>query len=82
VLSCLRLLSEEKAEAIEVRPRAQRRFNDRLQRRLRKAVWNEGGCQSWYLDEHGVNRTIWPGFSFEYWARTRRARRREYDLSR
>ena len=82
VLSCLRLLSEEKAEAIEVRPRAQRRFNDRLQRRLRKAVWNEGGCKSWYLDEHGVNRTIWPGFSFEYWARTRRARRRDYDLSR
>jgi cation diffusion facilitator CzcD-associated flavoprotein CzcO len=82
VLSCLRLLSEEKAEAIEVRPRAQRRFNDRIQRRLHKAVWNEGGCKSWYLDEHGVNRTIWPGFSFEYWARTRRARRRDYDLSR
>ena len=82
VLSCLRLLSEEKAEAIEVRPRAQRRFNDRLQRRLSKAVWNEGGCKSWYLDEHGVNRTIWPGFSFEYWARTRHARRRDYDLSR
>jgi cation diffusion facilitator CzcD-associated flavoprotein CzcO len=82
VLSCLRLLSEEKADAIEVRPGAQRRFNDRLQRRLRKAVWNEGGCKSWYLDEHGVNRTVWPGFSFEYWARTRRARRREYDLSR
>jgi cation diffusion facilitator CzcD-associated flavoprotein CzcO len=82
VLSCLRMLSEEKAEEIEVRPRAQRRFNDRLQRRLRKAVWNEGGCRSWYLDEHGVNRTTWPGFSFEYWARTRRARRRDYDLSR
>jgi cation diffusion facilitator CzcD-associated flavoprotein CzcO len=82
VLSCLRLLSEEKAETIEVRPRAQRRFNDRIQRRLRKAVWNEGGCKSWYLDEHGVNRTIWPGFSFEYWAGTRRARRRDYDLSR
>jgi cation diffusion facilitator CzcD-associated flavoprotein CzcO len=82
VLSCLRLLSEEKADAIEVRHGAQRRFNDRLQRRLRKAVWNEGGCKSWYLDEHGVNRTVWPGFSFEYWARTRRARRREYDLSR
>ncbi|GAB2870530.1 NAD(P)/FAD-dependent oxidoreductase [Actinoallomurus bryophytorum] len=82
VLSCLRLLSEEKAGEIEVRPRAQRRFNDRLHRRLRKAVWNEGGCKSWYLDEHGVNRTIWPGFSFEYWARTRRARRRDYALSR
>jgi cation diffusion facilitator CzcD-associated flavoprotein CzcO len=81
VLSCLRLLAQEKAEAIEVRPEAQRRFNDRLQRRLRRAVWNEGGCTSWYLDEHGVNRTLWPGFTFEYWARSRRARREDYDLS-
>jgi cation diffusion facilitator CzcD-associated flavoprotein CzcO len=82
VLSCLRLLSEEKAEVIEVRPSAQRRFNDELQRRLRKAVWSEGGCKSWYLDDQGVNRTLWPGFTFEYWARTRRARKRDYKLSR
>ena len=82
VLSCLRLLSEDKAEVIEVRAAAQRRFNERLQRRLRKAVWSEGGCKSWYLDEHGVNRTLWPGFTFEYWARTRRARRADYELSR
>jgi cation diffusion facilitator CzcD-associated flavoprotein CzcO len=82
VLSCLRLLSEEKAEVIEVRAPAQRRFNDRLQRRLGKAVWSEGGCKSWYLDEHGVNRTLWPGFTFEYWARTRRARRADYEVSR
>jgi len=82
VLSCLRLLGEEKAETIEVRPAAQRRFNRGLQRRLGKAVWNAGGCRSWYLDEHGVNRTLWPGFTFEYWARTRRARRRDYTLSR
>jgi cation diffusion facilitator CzcD-associated flavoprotein CzcO len=82
VLSCLRLLSEEKAEVIEVRRGAQRRSNDRVQRRLRKAVWNEGGCKSWYLDDKGVNRTLWPGFTFEYWARVRRARRRDYTLSR
>jgi cation diffusion facilitator CzcD-associated flavoprotein CzcO len=82
VLSCLRLLTEEKAESIEVRPSAQRKFNDRMQRRLNKAVWSEGGCKSWYLDEHGVNRTLWPGFTFEYWARTRRARGRDYKLSR
>ncbi len=81
VLSCLRLLSEEKADVIEVRPEAQRRFNDGLQRRLGKAVWSEGGCKSWYLDEHGVNRTLWPGFTFEYWARTRNARKSAYALS-
>ena len=55
-----------------------RHYNRELQRRLRRAVWSAGGCRSWYLDADGVNRAIWPGFSFEYWARTRRARRSAY----
>jgi hypothetical protein len=53
-----------------------------LQRRLRRAVWSEGGCDSWYLDTEGINRALWPGFSFEYWARTRRARRADYAVTR
>jgi cation diffusion facilitator CzcD-associated flavoprotein CzcO len=82
ILSCLRLLAKHGAGTIEVRPEAVRRFNDRIQRRLRRAVWNAGGCRSWYLDENGVNRTLWPGFSFEYWASTRRANPADYRLSR
>ncbi len=82
ILSCLRLVARDKADAIEVSEDAQRRYNDALQRRLRRAVWSEGGCRSWYLDAEGVNRTLWPGFTFEYWARTRRARPRDYALLR
>ena len=78
VLSCLRLIARDKADAIEVSEDAQRRYNDALQRRLRRAVWSQGGCRSWYLDADGVNRTLWPGFTFEYWARTRRARPGDY----
>ncbi|NDU71249.1 NAD(P)-binding domain-containing protein [Actinomadura sp. DSM 109109] len=82
VLSCLRLLQESGADAIEPKPEAARRFNDRLQRRLRRAVWNEGGCSSWYLDDQGVNRTLWPGHTFEFWAGSRRARPEEFVLTR
>jgi len=78
VLSCLRLLARHGGSTIEVKAPALRRFNDRIQRRLGRAVWSEGGCTSWYLDADGVNRALWPGFSFEYWARTRRARRADY----
>jgi cation diffusion facilitator CzcD-associated flavoprotein CzcO len=78
IMSCLKLLSDRRADTIEARPEAMRRYNDRMHRRLRKAVWSEGGCQSWYLDEHGVNRTLWPGFTFEYWAATRKARPADY----
>ncbi|GAA3131876.1 flavin-containing monooxygenase [Nonomuraea salmonea] len=80
VLQCLRLLSRTGARAIEVRPEAQRAFNERLRRRLDPLVWNAGGCHSWYLDVHGVNRTIWPGFSFEYWARTKRMKPGAFQL--
>ncbi|AQZ66468.1 Cyclohexanone monooxygenase [[Actinomadura] parvosata subsp. kistnae] len=80
VIECLRLLSRTQARAVDVRPRAQRAFNDRLRARLDPLVWNAGGCRSWYLDEQGVNRTIWPGFTFEYWARTRKVRPGAYEL--
>ncbi|MFC4913067.1 flavin-containing monooxygenase [Actinomadura gamaensis] len=82
VLSCLHLLQERGMDTIEPRPGAVRAFNDRMHRRLRRAVWNEGGCQSWYLDEHGVNRTLWPGFTFEFWASSRKAKEEDYILSR
>jgi cation diffusion facilitator CzcD-associated flavoprotein CzcO len=80
VMSCLRRLARDQAETIEVRESALRHYNDGLQRRLRRAVWSAGGCSSWYLDADGVNRALWPGFSFEYWARTRRARRSAYTV--
>jgi cation diffusion facilitator CzcD-associated flavoprotein CzcO len=82
VMSCLRRLARDNAATIEVREPALRHYNDALQRRLRRAVWSEGGCTSWYLDADGINRALWPGFSFEYWARTRRARRSAYTVSR
>ncbi|NEA27881.1 flavin-containing monooxygenase [Actinomadura bangladeshensis] len=81
VLSCLRLLQDAGADAIEPKPEASRRFNDRMQRRLRRAVWNEGGCSSWYLDDQGVNRTLWPGHTFEFWAGSRKADPDEYVIT-
>ena len=41
-------------------------------------MWNTGGCQSWYLDEHGVNRSLWSGFTWEYWLATRKFKMSEY----
>ncbi len=33
---------------------------------MKNSVWNNGGCASWYLDKHGNNTTLWPGFTFEF----------------
>jgi cation diffusion facilitator CzcD-associated flavoprotein CzcO len=81
IMSCLRMLARDQADAIEVSESALDRYNRGLQRRLRRAVWSAGGCSNWYLDAEGINRALWPGFSFEYWARTRRARRSAYALT-
>jgi cation diffusion facilitator CzcD-associated flavoprotein CzcO len=53
-------------------------YNDELQGELAGTVWNTGGCRSWYLDEHGVNRTLWSGMTWQYWMATRRFRTSEY----
>jgi cation diffusion facilitator CzcD-associated flavoprotein CzcO len=79
VSRCLRLLRRRPGSTLAVRPAAQRAFNDRLQARLAGTVWSTG-CRSWYLDESGRNRTIWPGFTFGYWWRTRRPRLADYEV--
>ncbi|HEX7322950.1 MAG TPA: NAD(P)/FAD-dependent oxidoreductase [Mycobacterium sp.] len=69
------------AQALAPTRAAQDRFNDELQHKLGGSVWNTGGCRSWYLDEHGVNRTLWSGMTWEYWRATRRLRASEYQFS-
>ena len=50
-------------------------------RELGHTVWNTGGCRSWYLDEHGVNRALWSGMTWQYWLATRKFKPSEYQFS-
>jgi cation diffusion facilitator CzcD-associated flavoprotein CzcO len=54
------------ASELEVRPEALARWNDDIQAAMRSTVWTSGGCRSWYLDEHGRNTTLWPGFTWRF----------------
>ncbi|MGV0643104.1 NAD(P)/FAD-dependent oxidoreductase [Mycolicibacterium sp. XJ2546] len=66
------------AQALAPTREAQDRYNDKLQDELADTVWSTGGCSSWYLDEHGVNRTLWSGMTWQYWLATRRFDPSEY----
>jgi hypothetical protein len=67
-----------RAQALAPTREAQDRYNAELQADLAGTVWSTGGCRSWYLDEHGVNRTLWSGMTWQYWLATRKFNPAEY----
>ncbi len=79
ILNCLRLMNRKKFRAVEVQSEIQETFNSELQQKMEGTVWTSG-CSSWYLDASGKNTTIWPGFTFEFWQRTRHFDPQHYDL--
>ncbi|MEV4312708.1 NAD(P)/FAD-dependent oxidoreductase [Actinocrispum sp. NPDC049592] len=81
VADAIKLVERSRAKALNVRPQAQDEFNSRIQRQLAKGVWSQGGCDSWYLDAMGVNRTIWPGFTWRYWLETRKVDPADFQLT-
>jgi cation diffusion facilitator CzcD-associated flavoprotein CzcO len=81
VVDAIKLADAHDAAALDVRPAAQDEFQEEIQAKLVKGVWTQGGCKSWYLDAKGVNRTIWPGFTWKYWLRTRRVKRSDFELT-
>ena len=72
VLDALRFMDRRRVAAVEVKQEPLDRYNEELQSKMGRTVWNAGGCASWYLDDHGRNTTLWPDFTFRYRARTRR----------
>jgi cyclohexanone monooxygenase len=79
LLSALDTMEAQGLTTFEVRPDAQRRYNERLQAHMRRTIWTTGGCSSWYLDKHGNNTTLWPSFTFVFRHLTRRFDVAAYD---
>jgi hypothetical protein len=76
----LHLLGE--GSALAARPSAVHAWNRRVQERMKRTVWNTGGCTSWYLDQNGRNTTIWPGTTTEFRGATRHVDLAEYEVVR
>jgi hypothetical protein len=63
--------------SIDARPDVEAAFRSRLAKRMANTVWTSG-CNSWYMAPDGEV-LLWPGFTFDYWRRTRRVRLTEYE---
>ena len=69
---CVRRIEDHGLRMLDVKPEAQAAFTREVQERMKRTVW-ASGCASWYQAGDGQSVTaLWPGFTFEYWARTRR----------
>jgi len=82
LLGALRHLDRQGAASLEPRPEAQARSLAQVERKMRGTVWTAGGCDSWYLDRHGRNSTLWPSFTFSFRRRLARLRPSDYAVAR
>jgi cation diffusion facilitator CzcD-associated flavoprotein CzcO len=79
LMDCLRTVRRAGPVSVEVSRDVEAAYNDALQRRLARTVWSSG-CNSWYQDANGRITTLWPGFTVEFWWRTRRFEAAAYKI--
>ncbi len=78
IVGALRYQRRLHLRALEVSGSAQRSAYDRHNSRMGRTVW-ASGCKSWYLSTDGRNDTLWEGTTLEYWWRTRRFKRSDFE---
>jgi cation diffusion facilitator CzcD-associated flavoprotein CzcO len=76
-MSAMRL-AERRGAAVMPRHEAEEAYFADVQRRMAGTVWTDGGCQSWYLLGGRKNYTLWPGHSFTYRRKVKKARASDY----
>ncbi|WP_323791351.1 NAD(P)/FAD-dependent oxidoreductase [Nocardioides sp.] len=70
IIDAVRTMRREDLGAVEVTETAERTWSADIQRRMKRTVWSNGGCASWYLDKHGNNTTLWPRTTFAFRGKT------------
>ncbi|CAF1472306.1 unnamed protein product [Rotaria sp. Silwood1] len=59
-------MNQNHIRSIEIKQDVHEKFNENLQLKLKKTVWQKGGCHSWYQDAKGNNTSLWPDFTWIY----------------
>jgi len=72
---------DEDLRYLDVRASVQKRYNARIQKRLRRTTWMSG-CSSWYLTADGYNASMYPGFATQYLRQMKDFRARDYHVVR
>ena len=71
------LMRDQGLRYLDVLPKAERAFNDELQRRSKNSVYT-AGCHNWYLTADGFNASMYPGLATQYLRQMRQFRLDDY----
>ncbi len=81
IMGAVAYLDGHPASSLNLRLSVQQESYADVQNRMKTTVWSSG-CDSWYLSDGGRNDTLWPGYTFDYWRKTRRFKPAAFDLLR
>lgn len=62
---------------LRLRPEVQAYDYAAVQKNMQRTVW-ASGCKSWYQNANGQIDTLWPGYTWQYWLKTRRFQVADY----
>lgn len=77
-VDAIRAMRRNALASLDVRPGVEQAFRAEMTKKLAHTVWTSG-CNSWYMAPDGEV-LLWPGFTFDYWRRTRRVDLRDYEV--
>lgn len=79
VLDSIKNLEKRKAKFMDVKPQAQKLYNEGIQEKLKRTVWATG-CRSWYIAANGRNTTVWPQLTYTMWFKMKRIKPSAYEF--
>jgi cation diffusion facilitator CzcD-associated flavoprotein CzcO len=77
IVGALRSLRQQGKTVLRLRTDVQRDDYALMQQKMKGTVWSSG-CKSWYQNADGHIDTLWPGYTWEYWLKTRRFQVSDY----
>ncbi|MDC5317908.1 NAD(P)/FAD-dependent oxidoreductase [Acinetobacter baumannii] len=81
IAKMVKLIQQQRLDRIEVKADVQKRFNDRIDKRLAKMPVRPDVCKSYYLDDAGRNHIIWPEFGFVIKHKLHHVNLKDYDAT-
>ena len=66
IMDSIQLIIKKKLKSLEVKAEAENKYTQHIHSEMKRTVWQQGGCHSWYQSKSGHVIAMFPGFSFTY----------------